>query len=146
MGYLELLIETNAAARPVKRELKLIFHEADRAAKIVRNLLVFTGSHRVSRRRTQVDRILSRAIASRKTHLARQDVRLVRRQGEDLPPVLCDPLHLQQAFLNILINAEHAVRARAATRAASTSRPRRRRRAAWCWSRSATTGRAFPAT
>ena len=109
MGYLELLIETNAAARPVKRELKLIFHEADRAAKIVRNLLVFTGSHRVSRRRTQVDRSLSRAIASRKTHLAQHDVKLVRRQGEDLPPVLCDPLHLQQAFLNILINAEHAV-------------------------------------
>ena len=26
-----------------------------------------------------------------------------------MPPVLCDPLHLQQAFLNILINAEHAM-------------------------------------
>src|SRR4051812_10225478 len=109
MGHLELLIEMNDAARPVRRELKLIFGEADRAAKIVRNLLVFTGSHRVDRRRTQVDRILSRAIASRKTHLARADIKLVREQGEKLPAVLCDPLHLQQAFLNILINAEHAV-------------------------------------
>jgi len=109
MGHLELLIETDAAARPVKRELKRIFSEADRAAKIVRNLLVFTGSHRVSRRRTQVDRVLSRAIASRKSYLARHDIKLVRRQGEKLPAVLCDPLHLQQAFLNILINAEHAV-------------------------------------
>jgi PAS domain S-box-containing protein len=109
LGHLELLIDTNDAARPVKRELKLIFQEADRAAKIVRNLLVFTGSHRVSRRRTQVDRILSRAVASRKSHLARHDIKLVRRQGEKLPGVMCDPLHLQQAFLNILINAEHAV-------------------------------------
>jgi len=109
MGHLELLIDANAEARPVRRELKLIFSEADRAAKIVRNLLVFTGSHRVSRRRTQVDRVLSRAIASRKSHLAKHDIKLVRRQGEKLPGVLCDPLHLQQAFLNILINAEHAV-------------------------------------
>ena len=109
MGHLELLIEMNDAARPVKRELKLIFQEADRAAKIVRNLLVFAGSHRIARRRTQIDRILTRAIASRKTHLARADIRVVRRQGDRLPAVLCDPLHLQQAFLNILINAEHAV-------------------------------------
>jgi C4-dicarboxylate-specific signal transduction histidine kinase len=29
-----------------------------------------------------------------------------------MPPVLCDALHLQQAFLNILINAEHALRGR----------------------------------
>jgi PAS domain S-box-containing protein len=130
MGHLELLIEMNAAARPVKRELKLIFQEADRAAKIVRNLLVFAGSHRIARRRTQIDRILSRAIASRKAHLARANIRIVRRQGERLPAVLCDPLHLQQAFLNILINAEHAVthgsRARKIEITTSSPKPRRR--------------------
>jgi C4-dicarboxylate-specific signal transduction histidine kinase len=109
MGHLELLLEMNAAARPVRRELKLIFQEADRAAKIVRNLLVFAGSHRIARRRTQIDRILSRALASRRAHLARAGITVVRRQGRKLPSVLCDPLHLQQAFLNILINAEHAV-------------------------------------
>ena len=35
----------------MKKELKQIFQEADRAAKIVRNLLVFTGSHRIARQR-----------------------------------------------------------------------------------------------
>src|SRR5438045_7599109 len=74
MGHLELLIEMTEAARPVKKELKQIFQEADRAAKIVRNLLVFTGSHRIARQKTQVDRILSRALASRKAHLAQAGV------------------------------------------------------------------------
>jgi C4-dicarboxylate-specific signal transduction histidine kinase len=109
MGHLELLIEMTDAARPVKKELKQIFQEADRAAKIVRNLLVFTGSHRVARQKTQVDRILTRALASRKAHLAQAGIKIVRRQGERLPSVSCDPAHLQQGFLNILINAEHAV-------------------------------------
>ncbi len=109
LGHLELLMDMTPAAKPVKRELKQIFQEADRAAKIVRNLLVFTGSHRIARQKTQVDRILTRAIASRKPHLARADIKIVRKQGERLPPVLCDPAHLQQAFLNILINAEHAL-------------------------------------
>src|SRR4029450_3438004 len=97
------------AARPVRKELKQIFQEADRAAKIVRNLLVFTGSHRIARQKVPVDRILTRAIASRKPRLAQADIKLVRKQGEKLAPGMCDSPPLQQAFLNILINAEHAV-------------------------------------
>jgi PAS domain S-box-containing protein len=109
MGHLELLIELTDAARPVRKELKQIFQEADRAAKIVRNLLVFTGSHRVARQKTKVDRVITRALASRKAHLAQAGIKVVRRQGERLPFVMCDPAHLQQAILNVLINAEHAV-------------------------------------
>jgi C4-dicarboxylate-specific signal transduction histidine kinase len=109
LGHLELLMDMTPAAKPVKRELKQIFQEADRAAKIVRNLLAFTGSHRIARQKVQVDRILSRAIASRKAHLTRADIKIMRKQGEKLPAVMCDPAHLQQAFLNILINAEHAL-------------------------------------
>ena len=112
LGHLELLIGMTDAARPVRRELKQIYQEADRAAKIVRNLLVFTGSRRMARKRVRVDSILTRALASRRMNLKRGDIKIVRRQGEKLPPVLCDPLHLQQAFLNILINAEHAVTGR----------------------------------
>ncbi|HEX9368724.1 MAG TPA: ATP-binding protein [Vicinamibacterales bacterium] len=109
LGHLELLIDMTEAARPVKKELKLIFKEADRAARIVRNLLVFTGSHRIARQKMQVDRVLTRALASRKAHLRQADIKIVRTQGDKLPAVSCDPAHLQQAFLNILINAEHAV-------------------------------------
>jgi PAS domain S-box-containing protein len=112
LGHLELLIEMTDAARPVRRELKQIYQEADRAAKIVKNLLVFTGSRRMARKRVQLDSILTRAIASRRAYLERAEIKLVRRQASNLPPVLCDPLHLQQAFLNILINAEHAVSGR----------------------------------
>jgi PAS domain S-box-containing protein len=126
MGHLELLIEMTEAARPVKKELKQIFQEAERAAKIVRNLLMFTGSHRVARQKTQIDRVLTRALASRKPNLARANVKIVRRQGEKLPPISCDPSHLQQAFLNVLINAEHAVAEGQTRRIDVTSAARKR--------------------
>jgi PAS domain S-box-containing protein len=109
LGHLELLMDMTPAAKPVRRELKQIFQEADRAAKIVRNLLVFTGSHRIARQKVQVDRILTRALASRRPYVAQADIKIVRKQGVKLPAVMCDPAHLQQAFLNILINAEHAL-------------------------------------
>jgi two-component system NtrC family sensor kinase len=109
LGHLELLIEMSDAARPVRRDLKRIYQEADRAAKIVRNLLVFTGSRRVARRAMRIDRILARALASRRASLQRGHILVVCRYADNLPPVLADPLLLQQAFLNILINAEHAI-------------------------------------
>jgi two-component system NtrC family sensor kinase len=109
LGHLELLIDMSEAAKPMRKELRQIYQDADRAAKIVGNLLVFTGSRRMARRRLQLDRVVSRAVASRAASLRRNGIEVVRRQGADVPAVVGDPLLLQQALLNILINAEHAI-------------------------------------
>jgi two-component system NtrC family sensor kinase len=109
LGHLELLIETSPEARPLRRDLRRIFHEADRAAKIVRNLLVFAGSRRMARRRLRIHRVVSRALSSRSASLKRAGIEIAREQPEDLPEFSGDPLLLHQAFLNIIINAEHAI-------------------------------------
>ena len=114
LGHLELMIETSDAAKPLRRDLRRIYHEADRAAKIVRNLLAFTGSRRMIRRRLKLNRILARAISSRATALQRAGIELTRTESPDLPPISGDPLLLHQAFLNVIINAEHAVLAHSA--------------------------------
>jgi signal transduction histidine kinase len=111
LGHLELLIRTSEDARAVRPTLRRIYTEADRAAKIVRNLLVFTGSRRLTKVRLRVDRMLSRAFASRAAALRAGGIEVVRTQEEDVPSVDGDALLLQQALLNVLINAEHAARA-----------------------------------
>ena len=87
MGHLELLIDMTEAARPVRRDLKVIYHESERAAKIVHNLLVFTGSHRMARERTPIDRVVTRALTSRAAHLRKAQVEVARRKGTKLPDV-----------------------------------------------------------
>lgn len=109
LGHLELLIATSAAARPLRRELRRIYNEGERAAKIVQNLLMFTGSHRMKRRSLALDTIVSRALASRRVARRRAGIRVVRTRGQNLAPVVGDALLLYQAILNVLINAEHAV-------------------------------------
>jgi PAS domain S-box-containing protein len=120
LGHLELLLWSppdDAAAtvaesrRAFRKDLRRIYHEADRAAKIVGNLLTFTGSQRLTRRRLRVDRTLTRALALRRTALVRAGIEIVRTQGEHVPAILGDQLLLQQAFFNILLNAEHAIAA-----------------------------------
>jgi PAS domain S-box-containing protein len=116
LGHLELLLGGDAGpgTSPVlRRELRRIYREADRAAKIVQNLLTFSGAQRKVRRRLRIERVLSRVVASRRRSLARARIDLVRDQQEETGAVfvLGDPLLLQQAFLNVLINAEHAIAA-----------------------------------
>jgi len=110
LGHLELLIETSDAAKPVRPTLRRIYQEGDRAAKIVRNLLIFTGSQRMSRHRLRLGRVLARALGSRTASLRRNLIEVTRNQ-EETPRVSGDALLLQQALLNILINAEHAIAA-----------------------------------
>jgi signal transduction histidine kinase len=111
LGHLELLIDTSQEARPLRATLRRIYQEAERAARIVRNLLMFTGARRMTRRRISIDRVIARVINSRRAAARRAGIEITREPGGPLPPISADTLLLQQALLNVLINAEHAIRA-----------------------------------
>ena len=106
--------------------MQTIYREADRAAKIVRNLLVFAGSRRLARRPVSLNAILQKVVALRAPACRAQDIEVVRHYDEKLPRVQSDPLLLHQVFLNMVMNAEQAI---AAGRQPGGSRSRRRWRA-----------------
>jgi PAS domain S-box-containing protein len=58
LGHLELLRATGEFPKQLRRQLQTIYREADRAAKIVRNLLVFAGSRRLARRAVRLNGVL----------------------------------------------------------------------------------------
>ena len=65
LGHLELLRATGAFPKQLRREVQTIYREADRAAKIVRNLLVFAGSRRLARRSVSLNAVLQKVLALR---------------------------------------------------------------------------------
>jgi PAS domain S-box-containing protein len=109
LGHLELMRVTGAFPKQLRREIQTIYREADRAAKIVRNLLVFAGSRRLARRSVSLNAILTKVVALRAEACRAQNIELVRHYDEKLPRVLSDPLLLHQVFLNLVMNAEHAI-------------------------------------
>jgi signal transduction histidine kinase len=109
LGHLELLRTTGAFPKALRRDMQLVYREADRAAKIVRNLLVFAGSRRLVRRRTSVNATISRVLALRAPALRAAGIEVVRHHEEGLPRIKADPLLIQQAMLNIVLNAEQAI-------------------------------------
>ena len=109
LGHLELLRVTGAFPRQLRREVQTIYREADRAAKIVRNLLVFAGSRRTPRRAVSLNAILQKVVALRAKPCRAANIEVVRHYDEKLPRVQSDPLLLHQVFLNMVMNAEHAI-------------------------------------
>ncbi len=111
LGHLELLRATGAFPKQLRREVQTIYREAERAAKIVRNLLVFAGSRRLLQRPVSLNGVLQKVLALRQAALRSQGIEVVRHYDDRLPRVQSDPLLLHQAFLNIVMNAEQAVAA-----------------------------------
>jgi PAS domain S-box-containing protein len=111
LGHLELLRTTGAFPKQLRREVQTIYREAERAAKIVKNLLVFAGSRRLARRSVSVNAILQKVLALRAAACRAADIEVVRHYDEHLPRVQSDPLLLHQVFLNVVMNAEHAIAA-----------------------------------
>ena len=110
LGHLELMLHgTSQMPQRAKRDLKIVFREADRAAKIIHNLLVFAGSRRITRRRLNLSLVVQRALALRVAACASAGIDIVKHLAPKLPKVAGDSLLLQQALLNVLINAEQAL-------------------------------------
>jgi PAS domain S-box-containing protein len=109
LGHLELLRVTGAFPKQLRREIQTIYREADRAAKIVRSLLVFAGTRRLSRRSVSLNAVLQKVVALRAASCRAAGIEVVRHYDEKLPRVQSDPLLLHQVFLNVVMNAEHAI-------------------------------------
>ena len=109
LGHLELMRTTGAFPKQLRREVQTIYREADRAAKIVRNLLVFAGSRRLARRSVSLNAVLQKVLALRADACRTADIEVVRHYDEHIPRVQSDPSLLHQVFLNMVMNAEQAI-------------------------------------
>jgi two-component system, NtrC family, sensor kinase len=108
-GYVQLLLKEEAD--PLKRDdLKRIQSEADRCARMVANLLSFARRTPTERLDVDVGAVLQNTFELRERHLRSSGISASLIIDQRTPNVVADSHQLQQAFLNVLLNAEHALR------------------------------------
>jgi len=109
LGFTELLID--AESRPeFRRDLEQVRSEAIRAGKIVRNLLAFVRRSSSERTIAAVNDIVKSTISLRAYEFGSANIRLVESYTEGLPCVVVNPEEIQQVILNLILNAEQAMR------------------------------------
>jgi PAS domain S-box-containing protein len=110
LGVTELLREREDLDDPAKRQLDLTHRQARRAARIVQNLLEFARPASPQKKSLDVNSLIERTLQLHEHSLRRNNVQVDFTPQLDLPGVIGDGNQLIQIFLNLITNAEQAIR------------------------------------
>jgi two-component system, cell cycle sensor histidine kinase and response regulator CckA len=107
-GYTELSLETLADGHPAKPDVQEIRRAAERAESVTRQLLAFSRKQMVQPRVFHLsDSIVN--ISRMLERLLGDDVELKTAMGQEIPPIYGDPGQIEQAMINLAVNARDAM-------------------------------------
>ena len=110
LGVTELLRERPAPDDASKRQLELTHRQARRAARIVQNLLEFSRPASPQKIPLDVNNLIERTLQLHEHSLRRNGIEVDFHPQPGFPGVVGDANQLIQVFLNLVTNAEQAIR------------------------------------
>jgi two-component system NtrC family sensor kinase len=114
-GYTQLILRDSTLRDDIRDDLKHINVQAERAARIVQNLLVFAREHKPERRMVNLNDEFRNTLTLRAYQLRVDNITVVIDFDPSLPQTVADPFQLQQVILNLINNAHQAMTERGVT-------------------------------
>src|SRR2546425_996167 len=108
-GLSEFLLEQQELGPKDRDHLQVIHEQAERAGRIVRNLLTFARKGPGERARVNLNDVVQRTLLLMSYDLKLKDIRTEKNLGSGMPDVVGDRHALQQVVLNLVTNAAHAL-------------------------------------
>ena len=106
IGFAQLLLSRDIAD-DLKKDIEVMYSEAQRAAEVVKNLLTFARKHAPVKQLVDINSIIDKVLELRAYEQRVSNIQVNTHFAPDLPEIMADYFQLQQVFLNIVINAEH---------------------------------------
>jgi two-component system NtrC family sensor kinase len=109
LGYAQL-VRTATADEAMSRRVAVIHDEARRCQRIVKNLLSFARRHEPERKPLSLNEVAGSVVRLIGYQVRVDNIAVVEEFDPDVPAIYGDSHQLQQAILNLVTNAHHAIR------------------------------------
>lgn len=109
LGMAELLLE-GEISETARKQLGVLQQQARRSAEIVQNLQYFARPPAPGREPVSVNELVQRVVQMQAYPLRKSNISVDFREEPSIPAIMADPNQLMQVFLNLLLNAEQAIR------------------------------------
>jgi len=109
MGNLELLQQSHELPEPQQEMIRSIGRGAERISNLTQSLLAFSRPSSEQPQPLDVNEVLEHALELCHYHILKGGIRLEKRLDTRLPKVLGAGSQLEMAFINLIVNAIHAM-------------------------------------
>lgn len=107
--FASLLANDSKLDPSLKGDLELIVKETQRCAKIVKGLLDFSRESIPQKKPSALNAIMDATLTLVCHQSCFHDVTVIKEYNPDIPEMLLDPHQIEQVFINLLLNACHAI-------------------------------------
>jgi signal transduction histidine kinase len=105
----QLLIDSDIPDE-YREDLECVYEEAKRAASIVKNVLLFTRNNNYENGHASTNDVVKDVLRLREYEEKVSNITAITELQDGLPDVPIDKFQLQQVFLNLILNAEAAIK------------------------------------
>ncbi len=109
IGFSQLLMQKDLP-QDIKEDVEIINDGAKRVGSIVKRLLTFARQQMLERAYVNINEVVMTTLDLRIYEMETSGIKVTTELDPNLPGTIADSSQLQQAFLNIIINAEAAVK------------------------------------
>ena len=110
IGFSQMLMQRENVPEDIKDQLKVIADGSQRVANIVKRLLTFARQTKPTKNLIDLNELIDNTLKLRDYVLKTANIEVVTRFDPDVPWLVVDPGQLQQVLLNLIINAEYAMK------------------------------------